>query len=721
MKLHTEKRTVERGGVVQESEFTIKATAKAFGILSSGLYSDKPLAIVRELSCNAYDAHVAAGKKDEPFDIKLPTTLDLTFMVKDYGTGLSHEDVINLYSTYFESTKADSDDYIGALGLGSKSPFSYVSTFNVESRFKGMKRLYAAFINENGVPSISLLGEQKSDEPNGMTISFGVKRGDEEKFRTAAARALMYFKPCPNVKGGGANWKPIQMKHTVHGAGWRVRECHDWNTRGPYVVQGFVAYPIDRSTLEQADGWTDELEHVFGVNIDLYVPLGQVEIAASREALQYTKRTVDNLIAAARAATKEMRVSFQKEFDKCKTRWEVAQMYAHFRHGESSNLFNSLDYAESFKWNKKDISDEITLNMKGIKSTQLYAAELSSYRNNQKIITAQRWEPASTSEKHTLHVRDDVGVYVDDLYSNDILSQYLQNTKDIDRVYVLRGVSKKVYDQREVDSILNAMGVTKYEVASALPYKTTRTATGYRARKVNEVLVWTGFKRKAYGRGTNRNFSRLTWDRDTIDMNKVKGMYVELDRFKAVYKKKVVDMLDEVIRTADLLGLVKTQKVYGLNDKQVKVAKACGWTNFIETVASEFNKANKNDMITNRLLYETVSTSIGYNMNNIFITPWKDVRKKVADGEFKRVFDEIYDLKENCVKNQVETVRAAFQSIPDLDTTYDDVKKKAEKILAEFKQVMNQHKMIGLLNWNDVRGTTAIDTIIEYVNMLAEQ
>ena len=67
MKLHHERSNVERSGVNAETAFQIKTTAKAFDILSSGLYTDNILAIVRELSCNAYDAHVAAGTEDKPF------------------------------------------------------------------------------------------------------------------------------------------------------------------------------------------------------------------------------------------------------------------------------------------------------------------------------------------------------------------------------------------------------------------------------------------------------------------------------------------------------------------------------------------------------------------------------------------------------------------------------------------------------------------------------
>ena len=82
--------------VGQIGEFRIRNSAKAFNILSSGLYANKIRAIVRELSCNAVDSHTAAGKMDCPFDVHLPNSLEPYFSIRDYGTGLSHEQVTNI-------------------------------------------------------------------------------------------------------------------------------------------------------------------------------------------------------------------------------------------------------------------------------------------------------------------------------------------------------------------------------------------------------------------------------------------------------------------------------------------------------------------------------------------------------------------------------------------------------------------------------------------------
>lgn len=91
MKLNTQSAPVEIQGQLEQGSFGIKQSPKAFQILSSGLYSNKPMAIVRELSANAADAHVLNGNQKKPFEIKLPNRLDNQFYIKDFGPGLSHE------------------------------------------------------------------------------------------------------------------------------------------------------------------------------------------------------------------------------------------------------------------------------------------------------------------------------------------------------------------------------------------------------------------------------------------------------------------------------------------------------------------------------------------------------------------------------------------------------------------------------------------------------
>ena len=62
-----------------QQQYSMKATAKAFRILSSSLCTDRIGSMIREISSNAHDAHVDNSMADVPFDVVLSTISTPTF------------------------------------------------------------------------------------------------------------------------------------------------------------------------------------------------------------------------------------------------------------------------------------------------------------------------------------------------------------------------------------------------------------------------------------------------------------------------------------------------------------------------------------------------------------------------------------------------------------------------------------------------------------------
>lgn len=91
-------------GFGETANFTIAASGKAFKGLIDGLYSRKIEAAIRELATNAFDSHKAA-RSIAPFEVHLPTALQPTFWIRDYGVGMSHALMMRRYTTLFDSTK----------------------------------------------------------------------------------------------------------------------------------------------------------------------------------------------------------------------------------------------------------------------------------------------------------------------------------------------------------------------------------------------------------------------------------------------------------------------------------------------------------------------------------------------------------------------------------------------------------------------------------------
>jgi len=320
MILHENKKNVDTN-MTGAGAFSIKASAKAFKILSDGLYSDKIRAVVRELSCNALDSHTAAGCPEKPIQVHLPSLFEPYFSVQDFGLGLSKESIMNLYTTYFESTKADSNDQIGALGLGSKSPFSYTDSFTVTSVFDGVKSMYSAYIGSNGEPCIQPLSDEETTDDNGVTVSFAVKKEDTDKFKSRAELVYRPFNVKPVVVG--VDTFEIEDRGVVKysGNGWKIYESSYYN-RDQYVVQGNIEYPLDSNNI---DCENDKQKFILSQNCDIEFKLGELDIAASRESIGYDEITRENIRARLEEVYNELVEVVNADIGNSKTFWEACR------------------------------------------------------------------------------------------------------------------------------------------------------------------------------------------------------------------------------------------------------------------------------------------------------------------------------------------------------------------------------------------------------------
>lgn len=309
---------IKNTGAVQE--FAIKNSAKAFSILSSGLYANKICAIVRELSCNAYDSHVAAGKSDIPFEIHLPNVLEPWFSVKDFGTGLSVQEVQNIYSTYFESTKTNSNDYIGALGLGSKSPFSYTDNFSVTAVKNGIAGLFSCIINDNGIPSTVLMSTYETTESNGVEVKFSVnQKNDFDKFKNEAKEVLMYFPVKPNVKGS-AYFTVNEQTYIEKDILTDVSLINSYNS---VAVMGNIAYNIDTEIIAKH---LPDLSSLFaGTRLEIRFNIGELDIQASREGLSYIPSTIEAFKNKLQGIKDYLETAIEKEIKEIDNTWEKVQ------------------------------------------------------------------------------------------------------------------------------------------------------------------------------------------------------------------------------------------------------------------------------------------------------------------------------------------------------------------------------------------------------------
>jgi len=356
MKINNEQRVVETDGFDNKpTQFTIKQNARAFEILSSNIYSDKILAVVREYGTNALDAHVMADCVDKPFEVHLPNTFEPWFSIRDFGPGLSHDDVTKLYTTYFHSTKDNSNDTTGCLGLGSKSGFAYTDQFTITSRFDGVKRTYSAYVDESGAPAITKLTEDKTDDANGMEIYMPVKTTDFTQFADRATKVFHRFPTLPTITGNKADLTKVE--YLLQGPNYKIRKFDErYHYRGAhsgaYAVQGAVAYPIEVSSI--SDMPSELYQLVKNCPVDIIFPIGKVNITASRERLNYDKQTQQNIIDAVQAVYDHIPTHFVNTLSSAKTLYEAKEMYAKWLDTNNSDFLRSI-VKDKLLWNGQKI------------------------------------------------------------------------------------------------------------------------------------------------------------------------------------------------------------------------------------------------------------------------------------------------------------------------------------------------------------------------------
>lgn len=311
--------TTELGGNYHTEEMTIVSSGKAFELLST-LYSDPETAIIRELSCNAYDSHKQAGKEDVPFTVHLPCAEEPWLSVSDTGVGLSKEEIFGICSKYFGSTKETSNDFIGNLGLGMKSPFAYErsSGYFIIGIKDGMKTDVCVYYTDDGfLPKATIMSHEPTTEPNGVEVRLTIHRDDFDKFKYAALRALRPFTVLPIITG---NVIAINRTTTTDVDGIPGLKAITSSGSGSIIRMGNIDYPIETSKCYDLKSHQRAILSRGRYLIE--VPIGAVNFLPSREHLKYNNKTNTMLREFMDAVDAQAYTAFKTIVDAMETPWK---------------------------------------------------------------------------------------------------------------------------------------------------------------------------------------------------------------------------------------------------------------------------------------------------------------------------------------------------------------------------------------------------------------
>jgi len=696
-------------------EFRIRNSAKAFNILSSGLYANKIRAVIRELSCNAVDSHAAAGKKDTPFDVHLPNTLEPHFSIRDYGTGLSHEQVTSIYTTYFESTKTGSNDFIGALGLGSKSPFSYTDNFTVTAIKDGRKGIYTAFINEAGVPSIAQMMEEATNEPAGVEVKFAVNdRYDFDKFRQEARNVYTYFTLKPVVSGNGdfgfvnAEYESLDIVPGVHSYK---------SSRSSVAIMGNIAYPIQ---IPDADNTLGDLRSLLGCGLEMHFGIGELDFQASREGLSYIPQTIASIKTKLEAVNAALAVVIAREADAIENLWDRAVfLYKKKEHrlwtaavnqyAVDTNLptYNTKQYGymTRFDFKVEDLASKYNIVIKLLsqhrgsktvsngKSTTEYAANHAKDANGH-YITWQEWRVQVDADSHFIindlktgaaeraryHYRE-TGCNV---YSRAIwILERADKTKAMDTAAffaaiqeppVARRFAASTLKQRERESLGKNVTILKLEKRSTNNY-----------RRSDEDMVW-----------------RDAGKADSFDSTRI-FYYVPLSGFSMQSAKGYGDAKHFHGDVTSLPGLFKGE-IYGVRKGDIDdIKKRKNWVNLEDHITAQLN-GNFNA----KLLMSVVKAQVDHR--NLLDMPSGVVGLISADSMYAEVLKEFDGVDK--FKGNVYNLNSLFAKFaPKANLSPDALVKKYNQM---FQEVSLKYPLISKLS------TYRVDSsdIAEYINLI---
>jgi hypothetical protein len=719
MKLHS---AVQNEAIVSNvgeiGEFRIRNSAKAFSILSSGLYANKVRAIVRELSCNAVDSHTAAGKQNTPFDVHLPNSLEPYFSIRDYGTGLSHDQVTNIYTTYFESTKTASNEFIGALGLGSKSPFSYTDNFTVTAIKDGRKGIYTAFINEQGVPSIAQMMEEQTTDPSGVEVRFAVEeRYDFDKFRQEAKYVYEYFKLRPVVSGSAdftfkdPTYKEKDIIPGVHYMG-------EDRGRNSYAIMGNIKYPIEVPNADKALGG---LHGLLSCGIVMEFSIGELDFQASREGLSYIPETINAIKSKLEALNAQLAIHIANEANKIDNLWDRA-LFLSKRHSEylftqavnkyvtdtKFELFdpmtNRWDALKSFKLDTGDLAKKYNVNIRGFSKSRSYAACSTIKPNTSHVPPTIPNGTHTTNQEWSIRIDNDVHFVINDTKVGALerakfhwkTSKSIGNSHSV-TVYVIEAADKtKPVLTNDFFASISNPPEAKISVASSLLEKERSGGIG---KNVTIMILEEGASR---GRWSSTR--PMVWHdagkANSFD-SKETYYYLPLSGFQSL---GVCTDVKEMHLHLNKSGLY-TGNIYGVRKSDIEWVKTQkNWVDIDEHIKGKLSQLNQNDVlglvkksIDFNDLYQYNATKHVTDKNSPYVKLYNVFKDVKAEDSNKK-----HSLEVLCRNYRVQT-----QSNIDPTSLIDKYNKEVESIYKRYPLLKRLSKY-----------STEGAEVAEYINLI---
>lgn len=374
--------------VVGNFRITDATQARIMMSLSDKIYTKKEMAVIREYSTNMLDAMTAVGKSVSDCIITLPTYTDFNLKFRDFGEGLTEDELVNIFCVFGESTKRHTDKFVGMLGFGSKAGYSVTDSFTVTSWVNGEKSIYQCVKGDNTrLHEALLLSRTPSNEPSGIEIGIPVKQSSMWTFHGAAVNFFKYWEILPNLVNLECSYQNQLDKFrntpaTLKGEGWNIRPKSSGSATG-VAFMGGVSYEISWNVISDRMALDSKKRVLFDLlqnnDVTLFFEMGQVNFVDSRENLEYTDYTLKALMVRIESIFKVIADSIQEKFAPAATLWDAKIIYnaifgtglLEVERGENSDCVDRIKildgnlmalertFAGEFSWNNITLSNAL--------------------------------------------------------------------------------------------------------------------------------------------------------------------------------------------------------------------------------------------------------------------------------------------------------------------------------------------------------------------------
>lgn len=296
------KNEVEVGKSLRSQTCGIEYNATLVKAVTANLYDYKKEAVVREYGTNITDTHTDAGKHGLAGYIHVPTKINPVIEFHDNGTGMSEDDIYNIFTVLGLSTKRNSNKVNGSQGLGAKVFLTVSDQMTVTSFKDGVKTVVICYKDKTGMLTADTKSITPTDQPNGSIISIPVKPSEIVEWQEICARVLGAFEFPHKVNSFGGFQDVFNDVHKVcnqaREKGSVFIESPSYNLKNHRstvnVLMGDVLYhlPEFKNLIGESKAKT-LVEQMVGTGFYIaHFNIGDLDHAPSRESISYDSQTL---------------------------------------------------------------------------------------------------------------------------------------------------------------------------------------------------------------------------------------------------------------------------------------------------------------------------------------------------------------------------------------------------------------------------------------------